>query len=275
MTNGAKVIRVAETQLGVSENPWGSNRGPVEKYQRPWGSWMVSQPWCGAFTDWCYKQAGVDDSGLNNPGTWAICAAADRMGGLAPKNNEAPPGSLLIRCGTHVELVVRDRRNGLIDTIGGNVGHMVKRVVRSKGDWRIIVPPAIAEDANKPAITYRLSYGFDDLDVRPTLYGGWATKSTRDNIMSRFLESRKDWWVRPVRVDKPSPFAFEAGRPGTYNETWKFGGWLTEEIRDAKLAGYAQRTGHRNLVKWSKKIPVADTDGFDFTGGLSEDDPLV
>lgn len=54
-----KVVAVAQSQLGVSEQPPGSNKGPqVDQYLAAVG---IHQPaaWCAAFAVWCHKQAGV------------------------------------------------------------------------------------------------------------------------------------------------------------------------------------------------------------------------
>ena len=48
------VVEVALSQIGVREQPKGSNRGPVvDVYtgKRP-------EPWCAHFVAWCFRQAG-------------------------------------------------------------------------------------------------------------------------------------------------------------------------------------------------------------------------
>lgn len=55
-------IAVAKNQIGVVENPLGSNRGPeVDKYLRTVGldPKKDSFPWCVAFTFYCYQQAAL------------------------------------------------------------------------------------------------------------------------------------------------------------------------------------------------------------------------
>lgn len=59
----AKVLEIAESQLGVKEHPPGSNRGPeVDRYLNAVGLDAVRQsyPWCAAFVSYCIKQADVD-----------------------------------------------------------------------------------------------------------------------------------------------------------------------------------------------------------------------
>lgn len=62
-------IDFAITQIGVMENPIGSNRGPeVDTYLRAVGLNPVGESfaWCVAFTHFCYKKA-AENRGLQNP----------------------------------------------------------------------------------------------------------------------------------------------------------------------------------------------------------------
>lgn len=59
---GATPLDVAFTQLGVTEIPLGSNRGPqVDQYLR----WAHLEPnaghyaWCCSFVGWCHNEAGI------------------------------------------------------------------------------------------------------------------------------------------------------------------------------------------------------------------------
>ena len=69
-----KVLEVASKEVGVREEPPGSNRGPrVDEYLRsvkldPAGG---SFAWCAAFVYWCFEQAAVS-LGRDNP---VICTA--------------------------------------------------------------------------------------------------------------------------------------------------------------------------------------------------------
>ena len=59
-------IDFAETQLQVKERPLGSNRGPeVDVYLRTAGVGL-GEPWCVAFTYFCYEQ-GAKKIGIPNP----------------------------------------------------------------------------------------------------------------------------------------------------------------------------------------------------------------
>jgi len=51
---GRRALEVARGEIGVREDPPGSNRGPrVDTYQDAQG-----QPWCAHFVSWCVGQAG-------------------------------------------------------------------------------------------------------------------------------------------------------------------------------------------------------------------------
>lgn len=62
-----ELIRVAASQVGVMEDPLGSNRGKrVDEYNRSAGA-DLSSPWCAAFAHWCFAQIGKDSPGAYSP----------------------------------------------------------------------------------------------------------------------------------------------------------------------------------------------------------------
>lgn len=264
-TAGERVVATALSQVGVTESPPGSNSGPaVQKYQAPWHM-GTGWPWCGAFAAWSYVQAGVDDSGLLSPSTAATCQRADAMGGLAPAGL-APPGSVGIVCGIHVFLVVHDRGDGLLDTIEGNSNDSVRRGVRARSDWRVIVPPAIAADAAPTEPLMVDSFGFDDLSLRPRVFGPWAGAEPRDSQMAAYRRAHPDDWTRAVRL-AAGRFAFEAGRPGTAGALWRFGGWPSQDVRVERMRAYGGGRPGAALRSWRKSVPVPAGAGEADTGG--------
>lgn len=65
----AKALEVADGQVGVMEQPVGSNRGPqVDRYLRAAGLDPArgSYPWCAAFLYWCFAEA-AKALGSGNP----------------------------------------------------------------------------------------------------------------------------------------------------------------------------------------------------------------
>lgn len=269
MNSGQRVLAELFSALGAREVPDGSNWGHpfIEAAHRLYS--LPPNPWCAMAVGLAYRRAGVSDAGLVHPYTGFICDRADAMGGLRPLE-VAPPGSLVIRCGIHVEVLVQDRGNGLLDTIGGNVSNSVKQVVRAADEWRLIVPPAVLADAEPPKPLFRMTYGFDDLNLKPTLYGGWPTRDARRQRRLAFLDRHPGWWARDVRINRPSPFAFEAGPEGSWGAKWRLGGWPSFDAREEEMAKYAKREGHKNLRTWSKRVPVLPA-----SSGLSPEESLT
>lgn len=54
-----RALEIAQGEVGVKEDPAGSNTGPrVRQYQAATSLKGTGWPWCMAFVCWCYKQAG-------------------------------------------------------------------------------------------------------------------------------------------------------------------------------------------------------------------------
>jgi hypothetical protein len=69
MTLQQKALEIAISQLGVQEQPKGSNRGPeVDLYIKSVGldPASASYAWCAAFVYWCYEKA-AESMGRINP----------------------------------------------------------------------------------------------------------------------------------------------------------------------------------------------------------------
>lgn len=60
MTYREKALRIAEGELGVTEFPPGTNRGPRVNQYLAAADLGPGYPWCMAFVNWAYKQAGLD-----------------------------------------------------------------------------------------------------------------------------------------------------------------------------------------------------------------------
>ncbi len=59
MTAREQALRIAMGEVGVKEEPAGSNSGPrVRQYQAATTLGGTGWPWCAAFVCWCYKKAG-------------------------------------------------------------------------------------------------------------------------------------------------------------------------------------------------------------------------
>src|SRR5579871_146922 len=57
---GLAAVRAAETQVGVTEQPPGSNNGPaIAMYRSAVEGSYAGAPWCAYFVSWAARQAGV------------------------------------------------------------------------------------------------------------------------------------------------------------------------------------------------------------------------
>ncbi|MBM6483439.1 CHAP domain-containing protein [Klebsiella pneumoniae] len=131
----SEVLKVAVSQIGVCEQPKGSNKGPeVSQYLRTVG---INFPaaWCAAFVVWCHQQAGV----TTIPRTGGVL---DMWNKARAKHsvNEPQPGDVFImdfgRGKGHTGFVERFSGDsvhtieGNTDANGGREGYEVARRTR-------------------------------------------------------------------------------------------------------------------------------------------------
>ena len=91
----SKVIESARGELGVTENPAGSNR---VKYWTDFGPAFQGQPWCCAFLWWCFDEAGESAAFFGGAKT-ASCGTLLRWyreQGLTVPVSEVQPGDIVI-----------------------------------------------------------------------------------------------------------------------------------------------------------------------------------
>lgn len=132
-----RVLKIARGEVGVKENPMGSNN---VKYNTEYYGHSVSgsaYPWCAVFVWWCFKHAGLSSLIPNTAGCDYLINWYKQRG-LFHKTNPKP-GDLIFydwnRNGApdHVGLVEGVSANGTITTIEGNVGNkVVKRTYMSQ-----------------------------------------------------------------------------------------------------------------------------------------------
>jgi hypothetical protein len=160
----------------------------------------------------------------------------------------------------HVGIVVESGPS-LFRTVEGNANDGVRSLVRAWSDgWQAVVPP---DTGKADTITM---YGFQDLEAKPTRYGGWATAEARDKVMASFQKSHTDWWVRPIRIATASPFAFEAGKPGTYGDVWDYGPWSSKVTRDSQAAKWTA-SHHSNIRTYNSQRSSGAITGHVTSGG--------
>ena len=142
--SGTDIVRIAESQLGYTESPPGSNctrYGPCLE-------------WCSLFVAWVWERAGVPLRGGTSPYAYSgsIYEWVKAHGGrvLPPSATPSPGDAVFFGTGpadsAHVGIVERVFANGEIVTIDGNYGDRVARV----GPF----PPARAAANGEPAPIY-------------------------------------------------------------------------------------------------------------------------
>ena len=128
---GSGALAAAQSQVGVSEQPPGSNDGPqIAEYRTATAGSGVG-PWCAYFTSWAAAQAGVPlgEAGQGVGSVSALYAWAQRTGRATPA---APgvrpnPGDLIVWGGRHIGIVESVDADGSIHTIEGNSSNAVSR----------------------------------------------------------------------------------------------------------------------------------------------------
>lgn len=126
-----KFLEVAQAEIGYIEGPADNQT----KYQK------AKQPWCGAFVNWCAKQAGIKipnctytpagATGFMDKNAWTISEQAD------PKPGDIVffdfPGDALDRI-SHVGIVISNNGDGTVTTVEGNTSPDKKKDQRNGGE---------------------------------------------------------------------------------------------------------------------------------------------
>ena len=133
---GARIVAIAETQLGQTEQPPGSNESPaIAEYRSATEGAIPGAPWCAYFASWVARQAG-EPLGSQGQGLGAVSdiwswaqstgRAVPNGPGVVPK-----PGDLIVFGDEHVGIVRDVLPSGQIQTIEGNYENKVAANVRS------------------------------------------------------------------------------------------------------------------------------------------------
>jgi hypothetical protein len=130
-TGGAGALAAAQSQVGVSEQPPGSNDGPqIAEYRTATAGSGVG-PWCAYFTSWAAAQAGVPlgEAGQGFGSVSALYGWAQRTGRATPAGPgvQPNPGDLIVWGGEHIGIVESVDPDGSIHTIEGNSSNAVSR----------------------------------------------------------------------------------------------------------------------------------------------------
>ena len=116
-------------EVGVAEQPPGSNDAPrISQYRQATAGSGVG-PWCAYFTSWAARQAGVPlgDSGQGFGRVDDVYAWAQRTGKAIPAGSGPPqPGDLIV-WDEHIGVVESVGTDGSINTIEGNSSDAVSQ----------------------------------------------------------------------------------------------------------------------------------------------------
>lgn len=135
--NGTAVLAAAESQVGVAEEPPGSNDGPqIALYRSAVAGAAAGEPWCAQFVSWCAAQAGtpIGAAGEGASSVAEIAAWAQQTGRLLPAGVAPEPGDLILFGDRHVGIVESVAADGSLTTIEGNYANGVARVHRSPAE---------------------------------------------------------------------------------------------------------------------------------------------
>jgi hypothetical protein len=82
MTYRERALQIAISQIGVCEHPADSNSGDkVRQYQAATALGGTGWPWCAAFVNWCFREAGLPLDKLNRSASVGeLLALARKLG---------------------------------------------------------------------------------------------------------------------------------------------------------------------------------------------------
>jgi hypothetical protein len=125
------MVALAEREVGVTEQPPGSNDSPrIAQYRSATAGGAVG-PWCAYFVSWLAQQSGtpLGEQGQGFASVSALYGWAQRTGRAIPAGPGVHPqaGDLIVWGGEHVGLVESVGSDGSIHTIEGNSSNAVTR----------------------------------------------------------------------------------------------------------------------------------------------------
>jgi hypothetical protein len=136
-TAGQRALQAAQAEVGVAEQPPGSNDAPrIAQYRQATAGSGVG-PWCAYFVSWAAQQAGapLGEAGQGFGSVAAVAAWAQRTGRWTPAGGGVPPqpGDLVVWGSEHIGIVESVGADGSITTIEGNSSNAVTRRVHGAG----------------------------------------------------------------------------------------------------------------------------------------------
>ena len=126
---GQAIVNLVRGEVGVAEQPPGSNDSArIGQYRQATAGSGVG-PWCAYFTSWAAREAGapLGDAGQGFGRVDDVWAWAERSGKAIPASGGQPqPGDLIV-WDEHIGIVESVGADGAISTIEGNSSDSVAR----------------------------------------------------------------------------------------------------------------------------------------------------
>ncbi|MEH3053738.1 MAG: CHAP domain-containing protein [Patulibacter minatonensis] len=135
-TTGERMVALAQREIGVKEQPPGSNDSPrIADYRKATAGSGIG-PWCAYFTSWLSKESGkpLGEAGQGFGSVDALYAWAQRTG-KAVQNGAGvhpSPGDLIV-WDEHIGMVESVDADGTVHTIEGNSSDQVIRRTHDAG----------------------------------------------------------------------------------------------------------------------------------------------
>jgi hypothetical protein len=138
---GQAMVNLARAEIGVTEQPPGSNESPrIAQFRQATAGAPGPGPWCAYFVSWAAREAGVPigDAGQGYGRVDDVWAWAERSGKSIPAGSGRPqPGDLIV-WDEHIGIVESVGADGSIHTIEGNSSNSVaQRTYGSDGGGAI------------------------------------------------------------------------------------------------------------------------------------------
>lgn len=154
MSQHERVLQIAEQELGVHEQPMGSNRGPrIQVFQH--ASWLsgTGWPWCAAFFDFCTEKAGITLT-YRGAGAYAWDAYARKQHWSVPLAKAVPGDGVVLNIGAGHMAIFKHLNKTTVTTIDGNWGDKVTEVDHPRSQVRgvVHVPEKHAAPAPPPPV---------------------------------------------------------------------------------------------------------------------------
>lgn len=141
-------LDAAYGQLGVHEDPDGSNDGPLVRTFTDPG--FIGSPWCALFASWAFAQLPGGSPFGRIAGTWALYEWAQARGLVVAAGDALLPGDLFVilrgertdpNHRGHTGIVCADLGGGHFATIAGNESNAVRGGLRTRDGVSAILRP--------------------------------------------------------------------------------------------------------------------------------------